>query len=147
VYRCRSIQIRRSQVVYLAVIFAISLGKERLAQVRGQNPRAASSQWVRCYHPERIHLRKVGVSELGVMTITHPTTSFKRVRRRRVYFVDQWSIKHRHQNVVVGLCQCYESWKADGTVGNTVKMQRLIERHVIKCLALMPYGQSTHRTA
>jgi len=29
-----------------------------------------------------------------------------------VYFVDQWSIKHRHQNVVVGLCQCL--WMLEG---------------------------------
>jgi len=37
----------------------------------------------------------------------------------------------------------YESWKADGRVGNTVKMQKLMRASCDKVPTLTPYGQST----
>jgi hypothetical protein len=50
------------------------LGKEKLVQVRGRKPRAASSQWVRrCLWTKYICEEWVFCE--GEMTITHPTVS------------------------------------------------------------------------
>jgi len=94
-----------SQAACLAVIFAISLGKERLVKVRGSETESSQQSMGSVLPSGTNTSAKSGSFGVGCDDDNPPDHNPERDCRRRVYFVDQWSIKHPHRNVVVGLCQ------------------------------------------
>jgi len=115
-------------------------GKEKLVQVRGQT-RAASSQWVRRCHWNKYICEK-WVFWKGETTISHPTVSPKGSQTACVFcrpMVDQAPPSERRRRFVPAL---YQGRMADGSAGNTVKMQMLMQASCDKVPILMPEGRT-----
>jgi hypothetical protein len=133
---------RRSQVAYLAVISAISLGKERLVQVRGPKTKSSQQSMGSVLPLEQIHLRKVGVLERYNDDIPSDRGPRKGSQTACVFrrpTADQAPSSERRRRFVPTL---YESRKADGSVGNTIKKQKLMQASCEKVPTLTPVDEA-----
>jgi len=81
----------------------------------------------------------------GEVTITHPTVSLERFTDGVCILLTNGRSSTASERRRRFVPTFYESWKADGRVGNTVKKQKLMRASCDKVPTLMPYGQSNLR--